>query len=515
MASNNHRREQTGLLLTCLFLWELSVGVMAVTMSVNGDRSFTLFLASQAGWVFLLALGIGALATVMIVRQYVASRREGSSHFRLTMAMNVMMVVLVLLTGEVTVRLGITTVRDGEEWRSRVLLPRNWEQVASFYRQLLGSGGGRRLSYLTYDDVMGWTLGPNRMSANGLYYSSAEGIRAPREGVSFAKTSAKTRIALVGDSFTFGDNVPYEASWGYLLEKALGPEFEVLNFGVSGYAVDQAYLRYEKDVRPWHPKLVIFGFISDDVERSMRLYHSAMTSRGGWGEFPFAKPRFVLRDGALTRLNVPPLTPDALYSKGSIAELPALEYDRGYRPGDWQVSWMHRSYLARVILTLLPHRETVSPDVSDEALLSVNAAILQAFIKLAQSEGSTPLLVYFPENNAELEGPLSPLPMGRQVLQKSGISYADPTSCVQSVPSAERFVPGGWHYSPESNAQVARCLSIAVREALALPPADKARLGPPRTQWNRDAVGCLSHRTTAPHALHRSGRQVVAHTRCA
>ncbi|MBL8036655.1 MAG: SGNH/GDSL hydrolase family protein [Nitrospira sp.] len=470
MTPNNHPREQTGLLLTCLFLWELSIAVMAVAISMNGDRSWALFITSQAGWVFLLALGIGGLTTAAIIRQYVTSRRVGSSHFRLTVTMNLIMVLVVLLTGEVTVRLGTTIVRDGEEWRWRVLLPRNWEQVAAFYRQLLTSGGGRRLSYLTYDDVMGWTLGPNRKSANGLYYSSAEGIRASREGVSFAKASAKTRIALVGDSFTFGDNVPYEESWGYLLEKALGPEFEVLNFGVSGYAVDQAYLRYEKDVRPWHPKLVIFGFISDDVERSMRLYHSAMTSREGWSEFPFAKPRFILREGTLTRLNVPPLTPEALYSKKSIDELPALQYDRGYRPGDWQVSWMHRSYLARVLLTLLPHWETVSLDISDEALLSVNAAILQAFIKSAQSEGSIPLVVYFPENNAELEGPLSPLPMGRQVLQKAGTSYADPTSCVQSVPPAERFIQGGWHYSPQSNAQVARCLRNAVREALALSP---------------------------------------------
>jgi hypothetical protein len=466
MTPNDHPREQTGLLLSYLFLWELSIGVIAVAMFVNGDPSLSLSPVSQAGLVFLLALGTAGLTTAMIVRQYRASRRAGSSHFRLTVAMNLMMVLVVLLTGEVAARLGTTTVRDGEQWRSRALLPRNWEQVAAFYQQLLSSGKGRRLSYLTYDDVMGWTLGPNRKSTNGLYYSSAEGIRAPGEGVSFAKTSAKTRIVLVGDSFTFGDNVAYEESWGYLLEKALGPEFEVLNFGVTGYAVDQAYLRYEKDVRSWHPKLVIFGFTSDDVERSMRLYHSAMTSREGWGEFPFAKPRFVLREGALTRVNVPPLTPEALYSKGSLAELPALEYDRGYQPGDWQVSWIHRSYLARVILTLMPHQKTVTADTSDEALLSVNAAILQAFRRLAQTEGSIPLILYIPESNAELEGPPHPLPKGRQVLQKAGIPYADPTPCVRSLPPAERFVPGGWHWSPQSNAQVAKCMSKAVREAL-------------------------------------------------
>ena len=467
--TNNHHNKQTGQLLTWLFLWEFSIGVMVVMLAMNGDRPLTWFLTSQTGWIILVTLGIGCLATVMIVRQYVTSQREGSLHFRYTVIMNVIMVLTMLMTGEIGARLGATTVRDGEEWRSRVLLPKSWGQVAAFYRQLLSSGGGRRLSYLTYDDVMGWTLGPNRKSANGLYYSSAEGIRAPGEGVSFAKTSSKTRIVLVGDSFTFGDNVAYEESWGHLLEKTLGPEFEVLNFGVTGYAVDQAYLRYEKDVLPWHPKLVIFGFTSDDVERSMRLYHSAMTSREGWGEFPFAKPRFILRDGALTRLNVPPLTPEALYSKGSLAELPALQYDRGYQPGDWHVSWIHRSYLARVILTLLPHQKSVTPDTSDEALLSVNAAILHAFRQLAQAEGSIPLVLYIPESNAELEGPPHLLPKGRQVLQKAGISYADPTPCVRSLPPSERFVPGGWHWSPQSNARVADCLSKAVREALALP----------------------------------------------
>lgn len=469
MASDNQHNEQTGSLLAYLFLWELSIGVMAVAISMLGDYSLRHFFTTHIGRVALVALGTFSFTTAMLMRRYARSRQRGSSHFRLTVIMNLIMVLVVLLTGEVAVRLGTTTVRDGEEWRWRVLLPKNWERVSSFYRQLLASGGGRRLSYLIYDDVMGWTLGPNRTSANGQYYTSAEGIRAPGAGVSFAKVSAKTKIALVGDSFTFGDNVVYEESWGYLLEKALGPEFEVLNFGVPGYAVDQAYLRYEKDVRPWHPKLVIFGFISDDVERSMRLYHSAMTSREGWGEFPFAKPRFILRNGTLTRLNVPPLTPEALYSKGSLAELPALEYDRGYRPGDWQVSWVHHSYLARAILTVLPHRETATPDTSDTALVSVNAAILKGFMELARSEGSIPLVVYFPEGNAELEGPPNPLPMGLQVLRNAGIPYADPTLCVKSVPPAERFVPGGWHYSPQSNEQVARCLSSAVRDALTMP----------------------------------------------
>ena len=77
--------------------------------------------------------------------------------------------------------------------------------------------------------------------------------------MSFASPTGKTRIALVGDSFTFGEDVTYEETWGYFLEKELGSQFQVLNFGVAGYGVDQSFLRYEKDVRKWKPKIVIFA----------------------------------------------------------------------------------------------------------------------------------------------------------------------------------------------------------------------------------------------------------------
>ncbi len=467
MAPNRDYKEQTGLLLTCLFLWEVSIGVMAMVMSVNGDRALTLFLASRAAWIFLTALGTAGLTTAVIVRQYVVSRRVGSHHFRLVVAMNLMMVLAILLTGEMAVRLGTSGSTEGvEKWRWRVLMPKSWEKVALFHRQLLDQGSGQlALSLWVYDDLMGWTVGPNRESSNSLYYSSSEGIRAPQKGVSYVKHTDKTRIALVGDSFTFAENVAYEHSWGYLLEKALGSEFEVLNFGVGGYGVDQAYLRYEKDVRPWKPKVVIFGFISDDAERSMVLYHSL--SRPEWF-MPYSKPRFVSGDKDLKKLNVPPITPQELFARGSISELPYLEYDRGYRPSDWQSSWVHHSYLVRVFMTLFPHWEVVTPDVSDAALVSVNAAILKAFAQSATSEGSIPLLGYFPESNVEIDQLSGPLPLGKKVLREAGMAYTDLTPCLMPLNPAERFGKYA-HYSRESNARVAQCLSTVVHDALAMP----------------------------------------------
>jgi hypothetical protein len=233
-----------------------------------------------------------------------------------------------------------------------------------------------------------------------------------------------------------------------------------LNFGVPGYGVDQAYLRYEKDVRQWKPDVVIFGFISHDVFRTMTVY--PFLNFADW-DMPFSKPRFTLRDGELKKLNVPPLEPEAIFSRGSILELPFLQYDIGYRQSDWQKNLYHLSYLARLFVSWHPRWSAKNPDVSDEAMVSVNASILKAFVRSAEQAGAIPIVVYFP-GRQELEKPSSSLPRGRRVLQQAGIPYTDPTPCLLEVNPADRSLVH--HYSPQGNAAVAKCLLPVVHEAL-------------------------------------------------
>jgi hypothetical protein len=80
--------------------------------------------------------------------------------------------------------------------------PRNWDTVVTRNREILQKVSGNT-SCLVYDDLMGWTVGPNRRSANRLYFSSVEGIRGPHAEMAFADMPAPHRIVLVGDSFTF------------------------------------------------------------------------------------------------------------------------------------------------------------------------------------------------------------------------------------------------------------------------------------------------------------------------
>ena len=339
-------------------------------------------------------------------------------------------------------------------------MPHQWEMVAPYYRQLLAKVSAEHLSYMVYDDLMGWTVGPNRRSANGLYVSSAEGLRAPSEGVTIVKHTGKVQIALVGDSFTFGDEVRYEDTWGAVLEQGLGSQVQVLNFGVRSYGLDQIYLRYEKDVRPWHPDIVILGLISHDVKRSMVVY--PWLAFPEW-DMPFSKSRFILRDGVLTNVNVPPLVPDAIFSTGSMTELPLLEYQNGYRPIDWQSHFYHHSYLVRLCVTWFPRWLAMMSDVSEE--VSVNAAIVKAFTRSVLHARSIPLVVYFPTKR-EVEHPSAELPIGKRVLQEADVAYTDLTPCMITAASTELFAPNR-HYSPQGNAAVATCLRTIVNETLA------------------------------------------------
>ena len=85
---------------------------------------------------------------------------------------------------------------------------------------------------------------PNLKVGGGLYDSDLgwdsyrDGKRSGPLGLTYACGSA------FGDSFTYGDEVGGNEAWAFLLSQKLGCEIE--NFGVNGYGLDQAYLKYLK-----------------------------------------------------------------------------------------------------------------------------------------------------------------------------------------------------------------------------------------------------------------------------
>jgi hypothetical protein len=274
-----------------------------------------------------------------------------------------------------------------------------------------------------------------------LYFSTAEGLRSQRAGVQLARESAPVRIALVGDSFTFGEEVRFQETWGYQLENDLGPSVKVLNFGVSGYGLDQSFLRLQKDVFSWKPTIVILGFIQADLWRSMTLY--SFINFENW-EFTFSKPRYLAENGTLSLINKTPLPPSEIFSQRAISDLPFVQHDIGFRTADWGSHQLDWSYLARAIRTYTAPRHP-HPLATQDDLTTINSQILREFLATAKESDFAPLIFYFPSRTDFLDN--STEPFGAEFIRHSGLPHVNLTGCLSEIPPKERFVTDGVHYS--------------------------------------------------------------------
>jgi len=143
-----------------------------------------------------------------------------------------------------------------------------------------------------FDAELGWVALPQPPDANPRRFN-ALAARGPRDYAD-AKPAGALRIVSFGDSFTYGAEVPWDASWQAQLEM-LESEWEVPNFGVNGYGTDQALLRFRR-VGALDADVVCIGLMLDNIGRNVNRYKPCFATLGG---SPAAKPRFTLENGAL------------------------------------------------------------------------------------------------------------------------------------------------------------------------------------------------------------------------
>ena len=86
----------------------------------------------------------------------------------------------------------------------------------------------------------------------------------------YEKPENTFRIALVGDSITFGMYVEQNQTFGHILETMLNKNsqdinYETLNFGVPGYNTMQEYEVIKEKVLQYDPDVVIITFVLNDL----------------------------------------------------------------------------------------------------------------------------------------------------------------------------------------------------------------------------------------------------------
>ena len=106
------------------------------------------------------------------------------------------------------------------------------------------------------------------------FSTDAQGLRSehPHERL-LKKEANEFRIAILGDSITFGQGVETGQTFAVQLENLLnqnsaGPHYNVLNFAVCGYSVKEMWATFQHRVIPVQPDLVLFCMIYSDFNLS-------------------------------------------------------------------------------------------------------------------------------------------------------------------------------------------------------------------------------------------------------
>jgi lysophospholipase L1-like esterase len=92
--------------------------------------------------------------------------------------------------------------------------------------------------------------------------SNSLGFRDREHG---PKDPSRYRIAVIGDSFTWGQGIEEPERFSNLIEAALGPGYEVMNFGLPGHDMPQ-HLQVLDQVLPLQPDFVLLQLYINDFE---------------------------------------------------------------------------------------------------------------------------------------------------------------------------------------------------------------------------------------------------------
>jgi len=116
-------------------------------------------------------------------------------------------------------------------------------------------------------DELTYELLPNLDTKYKLFdfHTNTEGFRDRNHEVN----SSATKIAVLGDSFTMGTGVSEDEMYVVQTEKILNEQdsntnYEVFNFGVSGFALTNYQTILKRNVLKYHPDLVVIGFCASN-----------------------------------------------------------------------------------------------------------------------------------------------------------------------------------------------------------------------------------------------------------
>jgi hypothetical protein len=124
------------------------------------------------------------------------------------------------------------------------------------------AGDSPNVRYHYKPNLQARTMGNTELVTNSLGFRDIEYPAAPPEGA--------VRLVVLGDSFTLGHAVPFEDVFTEVMERDMSrrvspARVEVINFGVSGFAIEDAVGVYLDIASSLRPRIAVLALISDDL----------------------------------------------------------------------------------------------------------------------------------------------------------------------------------------------------------------------------------------------------------
>ena len=321
--------------------------------------------------------------------------------------------------------------------------------------------------YMAYDADLGWTNRPGSCTQDRKYCANSAGLRSDRE---FTKEipAGVLRVSLFGDSFIHGHDVDLRGSLAPQLETALaarGIAAQALNFGVGGYGIDQAYLRYSRDGARFDTDLIVEGLQFENVARHLMVFRLIAYPQS---KIPFSKPRFHFDGPSLLPVNKPTIAPDHVPSVLANFETSPLRRFEFFYTDKYRPHWWRMSKLLAVLASARQKDDSVDVMRFDGEGIQVTLGILDRFKNDVSVTGKPFLLVYLPLKDnlaAMLRGEKDPWEPYLNMFRKD-FRIVDPRPGLLEIArrkGVEAVAPG--HYSADGNRAVAESLADAIAAA--------------------------------------------------
>ena len=300
----------------------------------------------------------------------------------------------------------------------------------------------------------GWELipGSSGVTTEGVLYEiNSVGMRDTEH--SREKLPGVYRIAVIGDSFTFGMAVNLEDTYPKQLQRILGGlgiSAEVLNFGVIGHGMWQHHEMLKKKAIAYQPDLVVLGIFMDD------LFHSRVPEEAQADNYEGIEPPF-----AMTKADLGLLTNFAVWN--------FLD--------NFATVWKYRHRArrgAKHIASLEKRKKKYGPSHSlyqmisgkyDKRFYSDFGAVLAQFVASARDAGSEVLVVMIPDsvqlNDEHVQGVNR---FVRQAAAEIEVPFLDTTPVLEKEPDVMSLYlfPQDAHNSPKGLMLIAEAIAETI-----------------------------------------------------